>query len=835
MQRLFFTVMILAQCLFSSASAAVLVLDLADDINADMLTTSEYFLDKSSNISASSIVTLPPSSWKRFNRDQLRLGFTSNPVWIRTRFKTIGDQSRDITFGFHKALSNITMQVAKEGSPSLPYIFNKRIQKDTQMRSHLNTSNVFLEPNNTYELLVRINSTSPVIGEFIAAEAASLKYESTQINQWVMTAMILIFLASIYNAIVFLSSRHPAVIAHLVYVLSILGFLINDFGYLEKWTEIAKLETTQRISAVFLISAILSLIAFFQSMGKHQKYKQLFHRLYQCLFLAGYTLISVMFFLPFQHVLNLMLLLIGISATVCLARALTTWQEKSSRVELNNPLSLTLIIVFSTLVPSVVIQILSRRGIIDVAWYTEYILFASIILEVILISAALFFNIRKGNDAYEHEVYTDNLSGLPNYRALEKYFAQQSYPKNKTMIQVWISGLDQLQVAFGPDLYKKFLSAAAEQMNQALLNMPVVIKHSDHNQQSLVSIFHTDKNTFTLFCSKLGQQSPQDINQRLTRALETIAHIHHNSIDLNIVLGAFEFEHNKVDLNSALANCNLALAYGIKHDKPFKLYTAQMSFEERQRQTLVNDFPESLANGEIFLLWQPQYDSQTSKIIGAEVLSRWEHHQYGLISPEVFIPLLEQSTRICDLSHWIINEVLKQLPSLQERHPGIEISINLSPRDLFNNGLIEFLDQKRQTHAQLIPFITFEITETLLIDDYSEVLNNVEKLQSRGFQVSIDDFGSGYTSFAYLQKLPANELKIDKSYTDSYLESSSSAILESMIFMAKRLNMRIVVEGIEHQQQVDLFKRLGAERLQGWLLDKPMSISALMDKNLVTT
>ena len=167
---------------------------------------------------------------------------------------------------------------------------------------------------------------------------------------------------------------------------------------------------------------------------------------------------------------------------------------------------------------------------------------------------------------------------------------------------------------------------------------------------------------------------------------------------------------------------------------------------------------------------------------------------------------------------------------VHKSHPDIEISINLSPRDLIGNDLIDYLDSKLVSHASLVPYITFEITETLLIDDYSQVLRNVEQLQNRGFKISIDDFGSGYSSFAYLQKLPANELKIDKIYTDSYLESSSSAILESIIFMAKRLNMRIVVEGIEHQQQIDLFRQLGAERLQGWMLDKPMPINALLDK-----
>ena len=272
-------------------------------------------------------------------------------------------------------------------------------------------------------------------------------------------------------------------------------------------------------------------------------------------------------------------------------------------------------------------------------------------------------------------------------------------------------------------------------------------------------------------------------------------------------MGAYEFDHSKNTLNTALVNCNLALAHSIKHNQKFKMYTPQMSFDERQRLALVNDFRDSLANDELFLLWQPQYDTQTSKIIGAEVLARWQHEQYGLISPDLFIPLLEQSNRICELSYWVINEVLKQLPSIHQSHPNIEISINLSPRDLIGDDLVEFLDRNLKAHSCMIPFITFEITETLLIDDYSDVLKNVEKLQSRGFKISIDDFGSGYSSFAYLQKLPANELKIDKIYTDSYLENSSNAILESMIFMAKRLNMRIVVEGIEHQQQVDLFKK----------------------------
>lgn len=833
MRRLIFILILLLQCLWVTASAAVLVLDLENEINADLLSTSEYYLDKSSNATFSSTAKLPKSAWSHFGRDQLKFGFTDSPVWIRTTFRTTGNQPREIVFGLHKVLNNVTMLVSKDGEKGKLYTFNKRIEGDDKARSHLNNTKVMLAPGNTYQLLVQINSTSPIIGQFIALEPQALKKIATQTNQWVVIAMMLIILVSIYNAIIFVSSRHPAIIAHLCYVLSILGYLLNDFGYIEKWTTISGLGTIQRISAIFLIASILSLIAFFRSMSRHEKHNHLFKRLYQILFLAGYTLVPVMFLLHFQQVLHLMLVLIGLSITVGIARALTTWKEKSQTEEADNSLSLTLLIVVITLVPSIMIHILSRRGIIDVIWYTEFVLFASIILEVILISIILFFNIRKNKEAYQYEIYTNNLSGLPNDRALEKFFSLEPLAKSRTMIQVWISGLDELQIAFGPDLYKEFLTDTATQMSHVLLSMPNVIT-CRHSKRGLVSLFHSDKNTFTMLCTHVDKQSRRAIEEQLTNAIETMSHLHHNSIDLKIVLGACEFDHRNTALNTALVNCNLALAYSIKNNQKFNFYTPQMSFYERQRLVLVNDFHQSLANGEFFLLWQPQYDTQTSKIIGAEVLSRWQHEQYGLISPELFIPLLEQSNRICQLSHWVIEDVFKQLPVLHGRHPNIEISINLSPRDLMGNNLIEFLDSQIALHAALIPFITFEITETLLIDDYSQVLKNVEQLQSRGFKVSIDDFGSGYTSFAYLQKLPANELKIDKSYTDCYLERSSNAILESMIFMAKRLNMRIVVEGIEHPQQVDLFRQLGAERLQGWLLDKPMSINALLDKDVVT-
>ena len=532
MQRFIFTMIVLLQCLFASASASVLVLDLDNEINADILSSSEFYLenDRNADSNFASIAKLPNSSWRSFGRDQLRFGFTDKPVWLRTSLKTTGSQPKKVVLALHKVLNNITMKVNREGFGSQLYTFSKNLGDGSKVASNVNNTTVYLEPNQSYQR-----------------------------------------------------------------------------GYLQKWTELSQLGTIQRISAIFLITAILSLVAFFRALSTDRKREGQFKRLYQILFLAGYTLIPVMFLLPFQQVLHLIIILIVMSISVGIARALLNWKEKEKQTSEQTEsfsLSLTLLIVLVTLVPSVMLHILSRRGIVDVLWYTEFVLFASIILEVTLISAVLFFNIRQNKEAYERELHTNNLTGLPNGRALEKNYYQEDSASSKTMIQVWISGLDELHIAFGPEVYQEFQRDTARQMNLGLKDVPEVIKYQDENR-NVTSLYHCDKNTFTILCWRADKAARNAIIEQLNNALDTMTHLHHINLDLKLVMGAYEFDHNKSGLNTTLVNCNLALAHSIKHNQRFKFYTPQMSFDEHQRLVLVNDF-------QVYHCWNNQTVSVSS-------------------------------------------------------------------------------------------------------------------------------------------------------------------------------------------------------------------------------
>ena len=811
------------------ASADELVLDLDQQIDVELLPHSRYHIDSNESITLDNVKELTSFKWKKFDRNQFSMGFISHPVWVETMLRTTGSSERDIVLKMHQVMDHIELEVRAEGEIAQYFKLGKGTPPgDHHLNGEINLNHavIKLKPRKNYSVVLGINSDNPVVGGFRAVDTEKLKIEATKQNQWILTILLLIFLVSFYNFIIYLTTLNKAFLYHVCYVASLISYLLNDYGYLSYWLNIYDLFILQKLTAVSLVAAYLSMVVFFDTMNEVNSDSLLISRLNRILVAGGYLLLLLVFLLPYEYVIRLL------SAQVLIAVAvgifISFYREKLFGKQ-NHTHKLILRIILIAFAPSVTLYMLNRLGIIDTVWYTDFILFLSCFAEVVLISIVLFVGVRQSKEAFRRELFFNPISHLPNARALQAHFETTTTPSQQTLIQIWVAGLDTLEVAFGPDVHKQFVTEITTQIRSRLTNNPLLIPLCD-KRLGHFPLFHSDKNTFTLLCQPLSTDHHNELQQQITQCIESTKHSHNSSIHLNIVMGAHDYSRDYASFNTVIKNSMLALSYGIKNNKKFKYYNPQIGFEEQKRITLLNGFTESLNNNEFFLLWQPQYETRHPRISGVEVLARWQHPQYGLISPIEFIPTLEQSQRISELSQWVIGEVFNQLPALHERYPELEVSINLSPQDLLDDSLINFIDKLSERYAQYFPYITLEITETLLIDDYSTVLQVINKLKKRNFNISIDDFGSGYASFAYLQKLPANELKIDKSYTDCYREQTTYAILETIIELAKRLNMRIVVEGIEHQQQIDLFTNLGAERLQGWMLGKPMSLQSLISK-----
>jgi EAL domain-containing protein (putative c-di-GMP-specific phosphodiesterase class I) len=249
---------------------------------------------------------------------------------------------------------------------------------------------------------------------------------------------------------------------------------------------------------------------------------------------------------------------------------------------------------------------------------------------------------------------------------------------------------------------------------------------------------------------------------------------------------------------------------------------------ERQLR-LANDLHHAINEKQIWVAYQPIVDLKTNEIIKAEALARWDHPSLGTISPSEFIPVAEHTGLIIDIGDWILKQAIRQVKQWQEvSKKEFQISVNKSP--------IQFHDKHLKTspwHMQIkdakLPrgSIIAEITESLLLENDAFISEKLIEFRDVGIQVALDDFGTGYSSLSYLQKFDIDYIKIDRRFVHNLGSSPESiALCEAIIVMAHKLNMKVIAEGIETEEQLDLLKQIDCDYGQGYLFSQPIPAEA---------
>ena len=259
----------------------------------------------------------------------------------------------------------------------------------------------------------------------------------------------------------------------------------------------------------------------------------------------------------------------------------------------------------------------------------------------------------------------------------------------------------------------------------------------------------------------------------------------------------------------------------------YQLFTSEISDKTQQRMKIENQLRHAIVNQEFELFYQPRINLTTNEITSFEALMRWNDIDKHRASPAEFIPILEDTGMIINTGNWVLNEACIQLNHWQQSDfSANRIAINLSGRQFKHKHFIEDIDSILHTHGIEPKQIEFEITESLLIDNVEETQEILASLHQRGFHISIDDFGTGYSSLSYLKQFPIDTIKIDQFFLRNYPNDKSDiAIIESIIAIAKNLNMSITAEGIENNQQLQFLSECGCHEAQGYYFSKPMAAS----------
>ena len=255
----------------------------------------------------------------------------------------------------------------------------------------------------------------------------------------------------------------------------------------------------------------------------------------------------------------------------------------------------------------------------------------------------------------------------------------------------------------------------------------------------------------------------------------------------------------------------------------FCFYEQGMESEIAKRLKLEQELRKAIDEDELLLHYQPQVNLQTGALIGAEALVRWQHPEKGLLGPDIFIPLAEESGLINQLSDWVLENAAVQLRRWIHQRHKLTLAVNLSVKDLMAEELHTKLHDLMQRYGLPRNVLELEITESTLMDHPELMITEINKIKKMGITIAVDDFGSGYSSLNYLKRLPVDVLKIDSSFiSDIESDPSDSAIVAGIIGLAKSLKMKTVAEGVETEEQRRILEDLGCDNFQGYLFSKPL-------------
>lgn len=296
-------------------------------------------------------------------------------------------------------------------------------------------------------------------------------------------------------------------------------------------------------------------------------------------------------------------------------------------------------------------------------------------------------------------------------------------------------------------------------------------------------------------------------------------------------IGLSVFPTDSADYDALFKHAGLAVGYCKQHGRNRSVrFSPDLERRAQLDLTLEQDLRRALHEGQLEVHYQPIVISETGQVVSLEALARWNHPERGPISPEVFAPLAEQHGFITELDLWVAERACRDLMTLhQAGHPELRVAFNCSALNLSNRGLPSAIEQVLRRTGLHAAALTMEVTENALMANLNTAVEVLEEIRLLGVKISIDDFGSGYSSLAYLRRLPVNALKVDRSFIKEIpAQPNDMAITAAIIAMAHKLQLRVVAEGVETEEQLAFLRANDCDLIQGFLFSRPLPLDTLL-------
>jgi diguanylate cyclase (GGDEF)-like protein/PAS domain S-box-containing protein len=429
--------------------------------------------------------------------------------------------------------------------------------------------------------------------------------------------------------------------------------------------------------------------------------------------------------------------------------------------------------------------------------------------------------------------YYDSLTGLPHRALLQERLDQAlaSARQKNERVAVLFLDLDRFKVfndSLGHEFGDQLLKRVAERLKRCARAQDTVARIGG---DEFILVLNTVKDT-----AAAGSAA-----KRIMKALARDFTIEGRPVNIGCSLGVSLFPEHGADWETLIKNADVAM-YCAKEGgrNNFRFFTEEMHIQALERSTIESNLRRALEHKEFFLVYQPQMEIESGRITGVEVLIRWQHPEMGLVMPDKFIPIAENSGLILPIGEWVLRTACAQARKWQQEELlAGPMAVNVSAVQFRQDGFVNLIRRVLQETGLPPEQLELELTEGLLLQDAEMTFSVLQELKEMGLKLAIDDFGTGYSSLSYLRQFPVSKLKIDRSFVRDLDENPDDAVITiAIINMAKSLKLRVIAEGVESEAQLSFLRDRGCHEIQGYYFSRPVTaaeVSEMLSHSARTT
>ncbi len=424
---------------------------------------------------------------------------------------------------------------------------------------------------------------------------------------------------------------------------------------------------------------------------------------------------------------------------------------------------------------------------------------------------------KKAEEDIRHLVHYDALTGLPNRTLLNDRIehAISMAERNKQPVALMFIDLDRFK-----NINDSLGHQAGDQMLiEVAKRLKLVVRKED-------TVSRLGGDEFILLLPNTNFDGAAHVAEKIIQSMSKPFLIHQHDLGITPSIGIAIYPNDGVNPDS-LMQCADSAMYRAKRTghNTFCFFTAEMHVQASRTLQLENALRRALQRNELLLHYQPQIDIASQEIIGCEALLRWNHPDFGMVSPAEFIPIAEDSGQILTIGEWVLRTAVQQNYAWQKAGlKPLVMAVNISAVQFRQIGLTALVNQILHQYKLPSKYLELELTESITMEDPVVAVDIMERLHKQGIKLSIDDFGTGYSSLSYLKRFKINKLKIDQSFVRNIInDSNDEAIASAVIKLAQSLNLRTIAEGVETQQQLDILRSKGCNEIQGYFISKPLT------------